>query len=173
MREVSNGMMFKQFMGVPLLDYFTETSSSQCTWNEFIESISAVALRFCLCSWSRTASASLFHQSSFCHTLNECYKHNEPSAACFFSQDAIHFAVGPNHVAIPDVGVLRFSMRCSWGFRSSGIWRCVLWDNDVSRQRSVRFCKGRNASDSSWHAPLKRQGPITSDAASYARRRGF
>jgi len=31
MREVSNGMMFKQFMGVPLLDYFTETSPCQCT----------------------------------------------------------------------------------------------------------------------------------------------
>jgi hypothetical protein len=54
------------------------------------------------------ASASLFHQSSFCHTLKECYRHNEPSAACFFSGDAFYFALGPNLLTIPDVRVLRF-----------------------------------------------------------------
>lgn len=172
--------MFKQSMGVPLLDYFTETSVNAHETSSLAQLV-LIALRF-LCSWSRKASASLFHQSSFCHTLKECYRHNEASAACFFSGDAFYFALGPNLVTIPIVRVLRFSRRCSRGFRSSGIWRCVLWDTEVSRQRSVRFCKGRNASDSSWyfdpwrrgyHVALKRQGPIISDAVSYPRRRGF
>ena len=140
MREVSNGMMFKQFMGVPLLDYFTETSPCHCTWNKFIlTQLVQIALRFCLCSLSRTASASLFHQSSFCHTLRECYKHNVPSPAYFFSPKEFCFAVGPNLVTIPDVRVLRFSRRCSWGFRLSGKWHCALRDADVSRRRCVRF----------------------------------
>jgi hypothetical protein len=151
-REVSNGMMFKQFMGVPLLDYFTEISSCHCTWNELIlTQLVLTALRFCLCSLGHTASASLFHQSSFCHTPGECSRHNEPSAACFFSQDAFCFAVGPNLVTVTDVRVLIFSGWCSWGFRSAGIWGCVLWDTDVARQSTVRFFKGRNASHCSWH----------------------
>ena len=42
--------------------------------------------------------------------------------------------------------VVRFSQRCSWGFRSSGIWRCISEqsDPDVSRASGVLIFKVRS-----------------------------